>query len=229
MSAARRLGVLGGTFDPIHVGHLDVAEAAQRALRLDQILFVPSHDPPHRPLDPHASAFHRFALAALAIADHPTYRVSDLELQRDGPSYTADTLQTLRNEGWQASQLFFILGADAFAEIATWHQFPAVLDGAHFVVIARPGTTLEAAAARTPQVATRLRRPDPDLIQDTTTFVFLVEARTPDVSSTMIRARLEAGRPIDDLVPRAVERHIAGHRLYGAVDNLHGQKQRVPT
>jgi nicotinate-nucleotide adenylyltransferase len=227
--SAVRLGVLGGTFDPIHLGHLDAADTAQRVLRLDQVLFVPSHDPPHRPLDPHASAFHRFALIALAIEAHPTYRASDMELGRDGPSYTTDTLQALRRDGWQASQLFFILGADAFAEIATWQQFPGVLDAAHFVVIARPGTTLEAAAARTPQIAARLRRPDSDLAQGTATFVFLVEARTRDVSSTMIRTRLEAGKPIDDLVPRAVERHILAHRLYGAVDNLHGQEQRVPS
>jgi nicotinate-nucleotide adenylyltransferase len=227
--SAVRLGVLGGTFDPIHLGHLDAAGTAQRVLRLDQVLFVPSHDPPHRPLDPHASAFHRFALIALAIEAHPTYRASDMELGRDGPSYTTDTLQALRRDGWQASQLFFILGADAFAEIATWRQFPGVLDAAHFVVIARPGTTLEAAAARTPQIAARLRRPDPDLAQGPATFVFLVEARTRDVSSTMIRTRLEAGKPIDDLVPRAVERHILAHRLYGAVDNLHGQEQRVPS
>jgi nicotinate-nucleotide adenylyltransferase len=229
MSAARRLGVLGGTFDPIHVGHLDTAEAARHALRLDEVLFVPSHDPPHRPLDPRASAFHRFALVALAIDGHPMYRVSDMEVRRDGPSYTTDTLLALRTDGWQASQLFFILGADSFAEIATWRQFPAVLDAAHFVVIARPGTTLDAAAARTPEIAARLRRPDPELAKGPGTFVFLVEARTRDVSSTMIRARLEAGRPIDDLVPRAVERHIVAHRLYGAVDNLHGQEQRVPT
>jgi nicotinate-nucleotide adenylyltransferase len=229
MSAARRLGVLGGTFDPIHVGHLDTAEAARHALRLDEVLFVPSHDPPHRPLDPRASAFHRFALVALAIDGYPMYRVSDMELRRDGPSYTTDTLLALRTDGWQASQLFFILGADAFAEIATWRQFPAVLDAAHFVVIARPGTTLDAAAARTPAIAARLRRPDPELAKGADTFVFLVEARTRDVSSTMIRARLEAGRPIDDLVPRAVERHIVAHRLYGAVDNLHGKEQRVPT
>ena len=229
MSATRRLGVLGGTFDPIHVGHLDAADAAQRALRLDQILFVPSHDPPHRPLDPRASAFHRFALVALAIDGQPRYRASDVELRRHGPSYTTDTLQTLRREGWHASQLFFILGADAFAEIATWREFPAVMDTAHFVVIARPGTTLDAAAARTPQIAARLRQPDPGITEGPTTFVFLVEARTRDVSSTMIRERLEARRPIDDLVPRAVERHIVAHRLYGAVDNLHGQEQRVPT
>src|SRR5262249_33695719 len=116
---------------------------------------------------------------------------------------------------------------DAFAEIATWRQFPAVLDAAHFVVIARPGTTLDAAAARTPQIQTRLRSPEGSSLGSAETFVFLVEARTREVSSTTIRARLAAGKPIDDLVPEAVGRYIVAHRLYGAVGNLHGKEQRI--
>ncbi|HEY1306861.1 MAG TPA: nicotinate-nucleotide adenylyltransferase [Vicinamibacterales bacterium] len=227
MSARVRLGLFGGTFDPIHLGHLDAAEAARSALGLDEILFIPSHDPPHRPSDPRASAFHRFALVALAIDGHQSYRASDMELQRNGPSYTTDTLATLGSEGWSPSQLFFILGSDAFAEIATWRQFPAVLDAAHFVVITRPGTTLDAAATRTPEIRSRLRAPEAPAIASPETFVFLVEARTRDVSSTTIRARLAAGKPIDDLVPEAVGRYIVGHRLYGAVGNLHGKEQRI--
>ena len=134
----RRLGVLGGTFDPVHFGHLDAADAARSALALHDVLFVPSHDPPHRRVDPHATTFQRFALAALAINGIDGYRVSDMELLREGSSYTSDTLRALHAAGWAPSQLFFILGVDAFAEIATWHEFPAVLDGAHFAVIARP-------------------------------------------------------------------------------------------
>jgi cytidyltransferase-like protein len=88
-----RIGLLGGTLDPIHVGHLDAAEAARTALRLDTIVVIPSHDPPHRSVDPHASAFHRFAMVALAIDGRPEYRASDMELRRDGPSYTALTLR----------------------------------------------------------------------------------------------------------------------------------------
>ena len=213
--ARTRLGLLGGTFDPIHFGHLDAAAAACQALRLDEIRFIPSHDPPHRSSDPHASAFHRFALVALAIEEQPSYRASDLELQRDGPSYTTDTLRAVREEGWRASQIFFILGADAFAEIATWKEFPTVLDAANFVVIARPGTSLDAAAARTPSLRARLRHADGAAIEDERTFVFLVEAATRDVSSTAIRARLAAGQSIDDLVPAPVARHIAAHKLYG--------------
>ena len=215
MNPRTRLGLLGGTFDPIHFGHLDAADAAQRALALDEIRFIPSHDPPHRPSDPRASAFHRFALVALAIEGNTRYRASDLELRRDGRSYTTDTLRAVQAEGWTASQLFFILGADAFAEIATWREFPAVLDAAHFVVIARPGTSLDTAAARTPSLRARLRRAK-DAFESQGTFVFLIEAQTRDVSSTTIRARLVAGQTIDDLVPGAVARHIVAHKLYAS-------------
>jgi nicotinate-nucleotide adenylyltransferase len=222
MKTARRIGILGGTFDPIHLGHLDAAEAARTALELDEIRLLPSHDPPHRSARPLASAFHRFALVAVAIQDRTAYRVSDIELQRSGHSYTADTLRAMRREGWTPLQIFFILGADAFAEIATWREFPSVLDGAHFVVIARPGTTLAEAAARTPELRERLHQLGDVIPQDGKTRIILVEARTRDISSTMIRARLESRQPIADLVPAAVASHILIHHLYGAVDNLHG-------
>ena len=222
MTAASRIGVLGGTFDPIHFGHLDAADAARTALQLDELFVLPSHDPPHRNASPMASGFHRFALAALAVQEMPGYRVSDMELTRSGHSYTADSLRALHAGGWTPSQIFFILGADAFAEIATWREFPGVLDGAHFVVVARPGTGLEEAAARTPALRDRLHRAGQMLPADGKTRVILLEARTRDVSSTMIRARLRTRQPIDDLVPTAVARHIAIHHLYGAVGELHG-------
>ena len=215
----RRLGILGGTLDPIHYGHLDAAHAARAALALDEVRFMPAHDPPHRPIDPRTSAFHRFALVALAIEGHQGFRASDLELQREGPSYTIDTLRALHTEGWTASQIFFIIGADAFAEIATWYRYPAFLDAANFAVIARPGTTIAAALARTPALGSRVRTTPND---SAGTGVFLVEAVTRDVSSTAIRERLAAGRSIDDLVPSAVARHILANDLYKAVDTLHG-------
>ena len=222
MTAATRIGVLGGTFDPIHFGHLDAAEAARTALQLDELCVLPSHDPPHRNTSPMASAFHRFALAALAVQGLPGYRVSDMELTRSGHSYTADSLRTLHAAGWTPSQIFFILGSDAFAEIATWREFPGVLDGAHFVVVARPGTGLAEAATRTPALRARLHQAGQVMPAGGTTRVIFVEARTRDISSTMIRARLRARQPIDDLVPAAVARHIAIHHLYGAVGELHG-------
>jgi nicotinate-nucleotide adenylyltransferase len=225
MRRARRLGIFGGTFDPIHLGHLDAGDAACTALSLDTILLIPTHDPPHRPIDPRASVYHRFALVSLAVAERRAYRVSDMELVRQGPSYTADTLRSLHAEGWRASQLFFILGTDAFAEIAAWYGFPSFLDLAHFVVIARPGTTIETAAARTPQLRARMCvAPYGESVADGPTRIFLVEAQTHDVSSTAIRERIVAALPIDDLVPAPVARHILKHHLYGAVDDLHGEK-----
>jgi nicotinate-nucleotide adenylyltransferase len=226
MIASRRLGILGGTFDPIHFGHLDAADAARRALHLDEVLLIPSSDPPHRPADPLASGFHRFALVALAIQDDDALRASDMELTRAGLSYTADTLRAVTRQGWLPSQIFFILGSDAFAEIATWREFPTVLDTANFVVIARPGTTLDAAAAKTPALRGRLRFPE-ETSGTSGTSIYLVEARTRDISSSTIRARLATRQMIDDLVPAAVARHIVAHHLYGAVDDLHGQDTAI--
>ena len=222
MSASGRMGLLGGTFDPVHYGHLDVAEAARTRLELDQVMFIPSHDPPHRAVAPHVSAFHRFALIALAIDGHEGYRAADAELTRDGPSFTVDTLRGLHAEGWRPSQLFFIIGADAFAEIATWREYPSVLDAANFAVMSRPGTSLEAALARTPDLHTRAHRYVPHAPESEATSILLVDARTRDVSSTQIRARIAAEQDIDDLVPRGVARHIAANNLYTAVGELHG-------
>jgi nicotinate-nucleotide adenylyltransferase len=207
-----RIGLLGGTLDPIHVGHIEAADAARSALRLDRIVVIPSSDPPHRPIDPHASAYHRFAMVSLAIDGRAGYRASDLELRREGPSYTALTLRDFHATGWKPLELFFIIGADAFAEIATWFEFPAILDACQFAVIARPGMTLDAALARTPALRGRVGGT-----------IHLVEAATPAVSSTDVRARLAAGASIEGMVPASVARHIAVHQLYKTVDDLHGQ------
>jgi nicotinate-nucleotide adenylyltransferase len=217
---APRLGILGGTFDPIHFGHLDAAAAARAALTLDEVLFIPAHDPPHRPIDPRASAFHRFALVSLAIDGIEGYRVSDMELLRDGPSYTVTTLRALHGEGWSPSQLYFVMGADAFAEIHTWYAFPGVLDCANFVVISRPGAPAVGRDVRSEvegRPGTIVESADAAgrfASRPTSPRIYHVEARTRDVSSTTIRARLAAGESIDDLVPAAVARHIGAHRLY---------------
>lgn len=217
-----RLGVLGGTFDPIHVGHLDAAGVARSAMALTEVLFVPSYDPPHRLVDPRATAFHRFAMIALATSSCPSYRLSDMELVRGGHSYTSDTLRSLHADGWQPWQIFFIIGTDAFAEIAAWHEFPSVLDLAHFVIVARPGTSFDHAIGRSPELGTRMRSANTYAGQAGPTGLFVIEADTRDVSSTVIRQRLRARQPIDDLVPPAVVRYIAAHHLYEVEDELHG-------
>ena len=217
-----RLGVLGGTFDPVHVGHLDAADAARSAMALTDVLFVPSYDPPHRSVDPRATGFHRFAMLALATTSCPSYRLSDMELVRGGHSYTSDTLRTLHTDGWQPWQIFFIIGTDAFAEIAAWHEFPSVLDLAHFMVVARPGTPFDPAMTRSPELKTRMRSASTYAGDAGPTGLFVIEADTRDVSSTLIRQRLRARQPIDDLVPSAVGRYIETHHLYEVEDELHG-------
>lgn len=225
MKRQGRLGVLGGTFDPIHVGHLDAADAAAARLSLDEMLFVPSYDPPHRQEGPSASPLHRFALVALAVAGRPRHRVSDDEMMRGGRSYTIDFLRRLHADGWAATQIFFILGADAFAEIATWRAFPEVLDAANFAIVARPGVSLTQAVTRTPSLAGRIREKIDSGHPENVTGIFLVDAPTRDVSSTTIRARIAAGAPIDDLVPLSVAQHIAANHLYETVNGLHGQDE----
>ena len=210
-----KVGLLGGTFDPIHLGHLAAARAAQQHLDLDQVRFVPSADPPHRPDSPQASEYHRVAMIRLAIEGAAGWEVSDLELRRHGPSYSYDTLTTLNRDGLSPSQIFFITGADAFAEIATWHRYPDVLDLAHFVVVGRPGFSMAALRHRLPALAARMIEPA-DLAVFSTPHVILVEADTPDVSSTTIRERAARHQSLEGLVPPTVSAYIAQHDLYSS-------------
>lgn len=200
------LGILGGTFDPIHNGHLAAAAAAQGALDLDAITLIPSHIPPHRRDQVGASGEHRHAMAALAAAERPGWSASRIEIDHPGPSYTFDTLVRLRRMVSVGAQYFFILGADAFAEIATWSRYPAVLGLANFVVVSRPGITLDSLRERVPSAFSPRASAD--------TRVILVEANTPDVSSTDIRRRVRAGESLAGLVPDQVASYISAHRLY---------------
>ena len=223
MNPSRRLGILGGMFDPIHHGHLDTGAAAQRALDLTSLVVVPAKIPPHR-AQPIANGFHRFAMVAMAIAGRPGWRALDLELSQPARSYTSDTLRHLHGAGFRPTELFFVAGADAFLEIATWKDYPALLDLAHFAVVARPGVGVGELPARLPALTSRMRlvddaapvpiRAQPGPAVDERTFIFLIDATTADVSSTAIRrARLDH-RTIAGMVPPAVEQHIAQHALY---------------
>jgi nicotinate-nucleotide adenylyltransferase len=219
MTVAPRIGLLGGTFDPIHVGHMAAAAAARTTLHLDQVLLLTAHVPPHRP-QPAASVHHRFAMVALAVQEDEALRASDLELLAPGPSYTSATLARLHAEGYSPSQLFFITGADAFAEIAAWRDYPDFLDASHFVVVNRPGVPATDMRLRLPQLAARMREISADqtarVADEGPTSILLVSQPTPDVSSTAIRAGCARGLSIAGMVPPAVERHIHRHALYRA-------------
>ena len=224
-----KLGVLGGTFDPIHNGHIAAATAAERTLELEGITLIPSRIPPHRHDPVGATSEQRYEMTRLASDGRAGWSASRIELDREGPSYTYDTLialadgpalserSTPQSDGLRESkgtQIFFITGADAFAEIATWSRYPAVLDLANFVVVSRPGITLDSLRERVPSAFRD--RPSAH------TRVILVEAHTPDISSTDIRRRVRAGDSLSGFVPDSVARYIAAHHLY-LETRLHGQ------
>jgi nicotinate-nucleotide adenylyltransferase len=221
MTSSGRLGILGGTFDPIHLGHLAVARAAAEALRLAQVTFIPSRHPPHRRSEPHVSSYHRFGMVALSISDEPRFAVSDIELRRDQPSYTATTLRSLAGQGLEPSQIFFILGADAFAEIDTWKEYPTVLDLSNFIVVSRPGVPVRSMEDLLPDLVGRMRAAAVDgeaqaASDGSTLGIYLADALTPEISSTEIRARLGGGLAVAGLVTPVVERYIERHALYAA-------------
>jgi len=209
----RRIGIMGGTFDPIHWGHLEAAFAAESALKLQRLLVITSNVPPHRET-PHASSYHRFAMASLAVAGRNGWRASDLELRLESQSYTADTLKKFHDRGYAAAELFFITGADAFSEIQSWRDYPLVLEYAHFVVVSRPGYPVDDMPHRLPQLAERMVKPPLDPISHLDTMIVLVDAPTSNVSATQIRDKRRLGETIAGLVPDPVRQHIEQHGLY---------------
>ena len=212
MVAPRRIGLLGGTFDPIHSGHLDVARSAQRELELTAVHVLPANVPPHRP-QPVASVFHRFAMAALAVAGVKGWRVSDVELRMPTPSFTAHTLRYYHERGYAPDELYFLIGADAYRDLPQWHDYPAILDAARFVVVSRPGFEV--------RLNSQTKQSDRAI---------LIDAQTADVSSSAIRRARAEGRPIDGMVPAAVQQHIEQHGLYTPMPpDRRPQERREPT
>ena len=201
-----RIGLFGGTFDPPHVGHLALAEWAREALSLDRVLFVPAGRPPHKGRARLSPVLHRVAMTRLAIRGNRAFAVSALEVLRDGPSFTVDTLRTLKRREPRA-RIFLLMGADSLAEFHTWRDPEGIVAFATLAVAGRPGSPEPGLAAVRGRAAARagLRGRPP--------FAWL---RNPglEVSSSAIRARLSAGRTVRYLGPDAVARYIARHRLY---------------
>jgi nicotinate-nucleotide adenylyltransferase len=193
------LGIFGGTFDPIHIGHLAAARAAVECAHLDRVLFVPSAQPPHRGAAT-APAVDRLAMTRVALEGEPRFEISDVEVDRGGASYTADTLSELRRAR-PDDELFLILGWDAARLFKTWHAPEQVRALASVVVVGRPGTE---APGDSNLVAAGL---DPER-------VIKCFVETPDVSATELRQALAAGESVAGKVPPAVERYVAQHHLY---------------
>jgi nicotinate-nucleotide adenylyltransferase len=212
------LGIVGGTFDPIHYGHLRLAEELGEALKLDEVRFIPAGTPPHRSA-PRASAQHRVAMARLAIAGNPRFALDERETGRAGPGYTYDTLAELRRESGDARPLLLLLGADAFLEFATWHRWHEIFGLAHLAVAHRPGFPTERWAERMPQPLAReyearlVRQPLATHLQPAGGIIVLPFTAL-DLSATAIRDMLAAGASPRYLLPSSVLDYIRQHHLY---------------
>lgn len=217
MTDAGLRGWLGGTFDPIHEGHLDVARAARAALRLPRVTLVPARVPPHR-AQPTASPEHRLAMTRLAADGTPWLDVSTFELDAEGPSYTATTLDRLEAEGVDLAGLVVITGADAFAGIQSWHRSGEVLTRVAFAVVSRPGHPVADVPGQLPSLAGAMHMVGPDGLpsgwSSSRPAIALIDAPTAPVSSTRIRAALAAGQSLQGLVPPPVAEYISRHGLY---------------
>jgi nicotinate-nucleotide adenylyltransferase len=213
----RRIGILGGTFDPIHLGHTDAGGAAEELLGLTRMHVIPASIPPHRP-QAFTSAYHRFAMVALAAGGRANWRASDLELRGgDAPSYTSLTLRRFHERGYMPSELFFIIGADAFTDISAWNDYPDILDRAHFAVISRPGCPVAELPDRLPLLASRMVIGPIDDVVQVEPVIILIDEPTRDVSSSAIRRCCAGGLSIAGMVHPGVQQHIEQHGLYGAM------------
>jgi nicotinate-nucleotide adenylyltransferase len=191
----RRLGVLGGTFDPIHSGHLILAEQLKEELRLEKVIFIPSANPPHKENHSISSAKDRLQMVRIAIQDNPDFSISDLELKRKGKSYTIDTLTQLQRL-CRGSELFFLLGSDVIDEFPTWKEPDTIFQKVKVVIALRPGF---------------------DRINPENRFVkksLMVPISGLNISSTQIRKRVRTGKSIRYLVPPGVEQFIRSKKLY---------------
>lgn len=197
-----RVGVLGGTFDPVHLGHLILAQEALVHLALERVLLVPAGGPWRKADRSVTPAVHRLAMVRLAVAQDPRLGVCTLEVDRGGPSYTADTLAQLRQEWGSAVELFFIMGADALLDLPHWHQPQRIIALAHLAVAQRPGW---------PALSSdELEK----LVPGLSAKVVFVPMPTIDVSASELRQRARRGLPLRYLVPPPVEDYIQRHRLY---------------
>lgn len=205
LSNIRRIGVLGGTFDPIHYGHLVIAEEVLTALDLAEMVFVPAGHPPHKPDQIVTAAADRLAMVELAIASNPRFTLSMVDLDRPGPSYTVDTLRLLRKQWGKEIELYFVIGWDSLEELVTWYDPAGILEQlTYLVAVMRPGHSeipgyLERLEARLPGIQQRL---------------LMVSAPQLDISASDLRLRVAEGKPIRYQTPDEVVEYIVQHGLY---------------
>ncbi len=200
-----RIGLYGGSFNPIHHGHLIVARAVAETLDLARVVFLPSSRPPHKLDRPIADAAHRAALVKLAIDDDPLFEFGDFDLTREGPTYTIDAVLTFRDQGYGPDELHWIIGADSLAELATWRRVGELVDACRIVAAARPGFE---------RIDWEAFRPTLSAAQVERLRAGVIDTPCIDISSTDIRNRIRTGKSIRYLVPNRVRDYIERHRLF---------------
>ncbi|MBH9380313.1 nicotinate-nucleotide adenylyltransferase [Pseudomonas aeruginosa] len=210
----KRIGLFGGTFDPVHIGHMRSAVEMAEQFALDELRLLPKARPPHRETPP-VSAAQRVAMVERAVAGVERLTVDPRELQRDKPSYTIDTLESVRAELAADDQLFMLIGWDAFCGLPTWHRWEALLDHCHIVVLQRPDADSEPPESLRDLLAARSVA-DPQALKGPGGQITFVWQTPLAVSATQIRALLGAGRSVRFLVPDAVLNYIEAHHLYRA-------------
>jgi nicotinate-nucleotide adenylyltransferase len=209
------VGLFGGTFNPIHLGHLRGAEEMREAFRLREVIFIPSSIPPHKGKEKVIEAKHRLEMTRLAIANNPYFSISDIELLRPGKSYSIDTIRYFREKRQDA--LFFILGRDAFVEIETWREFQNLFSLCHFIVMARPGAQKNNLFSQLPGALIPAFQYQPEekaWVHLSGNRVYLKEILFLDISSTKVREVIEKGESVRYLIPSEVEAYIQKHGLY---------------
>lgn len=197
------IGIFGGTFNPVHRGHLAAARQVWRRSRLKKILFIPAFLPPHKSREGLAPARHRLRMLRLAVGNTPYFKVSTIELERRKKSYTIDTLRSLRGKMGRKGPFFFIIGADELSGLPRWRRIKEILKLCRFVVITRPGYTY---GRKDFQGAPFIKKDLKNMV--------VLNAATPDISATEVRRRVQLGRPFGSLVPPGVARYIREHDLY---------------
>jgi nicotinate-nucleotide adenylyltransferase len=212
-----RVGVLGGSFNPIHYGHLLLADEVLETLGLDRLLFVPAAAPPHKPATQLAPAADRCEMVRLAIAEHPKLAVSDLELRRPGPSYTVDTLEALAAGG---DELFYVVGSETFLDLLTWREPRRIAQLARLVVIPRAGSPFDAESAAAQKVLRGIGVED-GFVHDTSRGVpprgvLIVHATSLPLSASELRRRVREGRSLAFRMPPAAIAYVRAHGLYRA-------------
>jgi nicotinate-nucleotide adenylyltransferase len=210
------IGLMGGTFNPIHLAHLRIAEEARDLCGLDRVLFIPAADPPHKPLAGEVSFARRCEMVRLAIAGNPVFELSEVEGEREGKSYSIDTLGYFHSQR-PDDRLYFIIGSDSFFEIGLWHRYAEIFRLCSLIVVERPGRpVVDPLEALPVAIRGEFSYTDaPDRLQHASgQQVYILKGRLLDISSTVIRSLAAAGSSITRLVPPAVEAYIKSQRIY---------------